>query len=79
MSRILPIVAVVSLCSVLLLAGCYEGVDSDKGAGGQGGKPSKPAAESPNPPPSRGATSDSPSKSTAPAGSATGSKSHNTI
>ena len=66
MSRRLPIIAVVSVCTVLLLAGCGEGVEAGKSAGGQDAQPSKPAAESPKPPPSGGATSGSPSKSKAP-------------
>lgn len=75
MSSKLPIVAVVSLCTVLWLAGCDDGVEDGKSAGGQGGRSSKPAAESPKPPPSNGATSAGPLKSTAPAANqaATGS------
>ena len=66
MSRRLPIVAVVLLCTVLWLAGCDEGVDAGKSAGGQGARPSTPATQSSKPPPGHRATSDSPSKSRAP-------------
>lgn len=66
MSRRLPIVAVASLCAGLWLAGCDESVDAENTAGGQGAQPSKPATETPKPPPSGGATSGSPSKSKAP-------------
>ena len=66
MSRRLPIVAAVSLCTVLSLAGCDEGAEVGKNAGGQGAQPAKPDAESPKPPPSDGATSGSPSKSKTP-------------
>lgn len=47
MSLRLPIVAVVSLCTVLLLLGCDDAVNAGKDADGRDGKPSKAAPDSP--------------------------------
>ena len=66
MSRRLPIVAVVLLCTVLWLAGCDESVEAGKSADGHGAQPSKADADSSKPPPTDGATPASPSKSEAP-------------
>lgn len=66
MARRLSIISVVSICTALLLAGCKEGEEAEKSASGQDAQPSKPAAESAEPPPSGGATSGGPSKSREP-------------
>ena len=67
MSRKWPIVAVSSLCTVLWFAGCDEGVEAQKNAGGHAAQTSKTDAETPESPSSGGATSAGPSKSRAPA------------
>ena len=66
MSRRLAIVAVVSLCTVLWVAGCDQDVDAGKSAGGQGAQPSKAEAESPKPQPTGEAPSAGQSKSKEP-------------